>query len=180
MLNQQITKSISGLVVTAIVCIGLGLAQTASASAIENTELKKDLFNLLIDIPERTLQMHPDDLPKQVSKYYLVVDVRSSEEFADNHIEGAINIPFDSTERNLEGKLPKDKNVDILLYSQDASQSIYALIYCQMSGYENVRYIEGGLAGWEAANRKIKQSNVDDVANVPERPGKPWIQIVKR
>ncbi len=180
MLTQQIRKTLSGLAVTTIVCISLGLAQTASANATNNTELKKDLFNLLVDMPERTFQMHPNDLPEQVSKYYLVVDVRSAEEFADSHIKGAINIPFNGAEKNLEGKLPKDKDADILLYSQDASQSIYALIYCLMSGYENVRYIEGGLTGWKAADRTVKQSNTDDVANIPERPGKPWIQIVKK
>ena len=165
MIAHQITKTLLGIIVITIMLIGPGLFQTTSADEISNPGLKNNLYNFLIDMPERTLQMNPDDLQEPVSKFYLVIDVRSSEDFAENHIEGAINIPFDSTERNLEGKLPGDKSTDILLYSQDASQSIYALIYCQMSGYENVRYIEGGLAGWKAANRKIQQFNIDDVAS---------------
>ena len=163
MMAHQITKALLGIVVTSIMFISPGLSQKASADEISNPGLKNNLFNILIDMPERTLQMNPDDIQEPVSKYYLVVDVRSSEDFAENHIEGAINIPFDSTERNLEDKLPKDKGTNILLYSQDASQSIYALVYYIMAGYENARYIEGGLTGWKAANKKIKQLDNDGI-----------------
>jgi rhodanese-related sulfurtransferase len=37
-----------------------------------------------------------------------LVDVRSPEEFAAGHIEGALNIPLDELEQHLE-QLPKDQ-----------------------------------------------------------------------
>lgn len=130
----------------------------------DDTKLKKDLFNFLNDMPEKEFQIRPDDLPRQPEKIYLIIDVRSSEEYKYNRIRGAINLPFsdnrNSDNRNnhqekLEASLPIDKQTDILLYSQDASRSIYALIFYYLSGYENVRYIDGGLNSWKAANRKI-------------------------
>ncbi len=150
-------------------------------------------------MPEKQFQIRPNDLPRQPEKVYLIVDVRSSEEYKCNRIRGAINLPFSNNHSNnqekLEASLPIDKQTDILLYSQDASRSIYALIFYYLSGYENVRYIDGGLNSCKAANRKISTlhhsakidtSNAMDITDVitdvtksPSKPGTPVIHIIR-
>jgi len=181
MFFSKIKEPLTGLSITALVCVVLGFAQTATASNI--TELKDDLFNFLTDMPEKQFQIHPDDLPKQPEKFYLIVDVRSSDEYNYSHVGGAINLPFSDNQEHLEANLPIDKKTDILLYSQDANRSIYALIFYYLSGYENVRYIDGGLTGWEAANRKISvlQPSLEGISDVaaPSIPSTPVIQIVR-
>jgi len=105
---------------------------------------------------EKQFKFCPHELPKRPENKYLIVDVRSSKEYKINHISGAINIPFSDDQKELEAFLPIDKTTDILLYSEHANRSIYALIFYYLSGYENVCYIDGGLNNWKSANRKPK------------------------
>jgi len=178
MFSNNMQKRLFELSITVLICVVLGWAQAVSAAS--KSELKRNLFDFLTDMPEIQFQMHPDDIPEPAEKYYLIVDVRSSDEYTVNHIRGAINLPFSDNQEQLEANLPIDKKTDILLYSQDATRSIYALIFYYLSGYENVRYIDGGLNRWKTANRNIKVlPHVDDIATIPTKPATPVIHIVR-
>jgi len=119
---------------------------------------------------EKQFKLCPHELPKQPENKYLIVDVRSTEEYKINHMSGAINIPFSDNQKELEALLPIDKTTDILLYSEDANRSIYALIFYYLSGYENVCYIEGGLNSWKSTNRKLnslqRTTNVAAISDI--------------
>jgi phage shock protein E len=65
-----------------------------------------------------------------------VVDVRSAEEFADGHYQGAINIPVDALQRRL-GELGAKTDPHVL-YCASGARSAYALRVLRAAGFADV------------------------------------------
>ena len=77
---------------------------------------------------------------------YIILDVRTEEEFAQGHIAGAILIPdYEITER-AEGIL-SDKDQQILVYCRSGRRSKNAASQLVELGYSNVKEF-GGIIGW--------------------------------
>lgn len=76
-----------------------------------------------------------------------ILDVRSTGEFAQGHIKGAINIPLDQLPNKLN-KLPKDKPVIACCLSGGRSGSALSLL--KENGFDAYN---GG--GWSALNREL-------------------------
>ena len=64
----------------------------------------------------------------------LLIDVRTSDEFVDGHIDGAVNIPFDQT-KTLVGIIGKDKSRPVVLYCQSGNRSGKATKTLEALGY---------------------------------------------
>ena len=77
---------------------------------------------------------------------YVVLDVRTEEEFAQGHIPGAILIPDYEIREEAESSLP-DKDALILVYCRSGRRSAEAAGKLQALGYEHI-YDVGGLIGW--------------------------------
>ena len=67
-----------------------------------------------------------------------IVDVRSTTEFEDGHIKGAINIPYDELY-----DIIIDVNRETIIYADTATKSIQAATELINLGYKNVKYIAG-------------------------------------
>ena len=79
---------------------------------------------------------------------FVIVDVRTPEEFAGGHIEGAILIDFNSQNfRDEIGEL--DKNVTYLHYCRTARRSSLALDVMEDLGFTEVYNMKGGIVRWE-------------------------------
>ena len=77
---------------------------------------------------------------------YIIIDARTTTEFAEGHIEGAILIPeFEIAER-AEAELP-DKNALILVYCRSGRRSKIASSELVELGYTNVKEF-GGIIDW--------------------------------
>ncbi len=70
-----------------------------------------------------------------------LVDVRQPSEFADEHIEGAINIPLSEIDR-APGKL-KDKDATLYVYCLSGGRSGRACSQLKAMGYTDVTNIGG-------------------------------------
>ena len=85
----------------------------------------------------------------------VVIDVRTPEEFASGHINGAINIPYDQIEarRSALSKVKKDEN--ILVYCRSGRRSEIARQSLQKLGFKNVQN-GGGIDGLMAKIKTCK------------------------
>ena len=77
---------------------------------------------------------------------YIILDVRTSEEFADKHIPGAINVPNEIIETQALSQLP-DKDQLILVYCRSGNRSKQASEKLVALGYTNVVEF-GGINDW--------------------------------
>lgn len=75
-----------------------------------------------------------------------LVDVRTPEEYGEEHIEGALLIPDYEIEKLAESKLP-DKDEKILVYCRSGSRSKAATKKLIDMGYTNVHDM-GGIMDW--------------------------------
>ena len=77
---------------------------------------------------------------------YIILDVRTPEEFADKHIPGAINIPNETISTEEIPELP-DKDQLILVYCRSGNRSKQASEKLMKLGYTNVVEF-GGIIDW--------------------------------
>ena len=77
---------------------------------------------------------------------YIILDVRTPEEFADKHIPGAVNIPNETITAEEIPELP-DKDQLILVYCRSGNRSKQASEKLADMGYTNVVEF-GGINSW--------------------------------
>lgn len=84
----------------------------------------------------------------------LVVDVRSTEEFAAGHVPGAINLPHDT----LTGSEPvlKDwKQKPVVVYCKSGRRSAIAAEVLEKQGFTQLEHLTGDMQGWEQQGRPV-------------------------
>ena len=78
---------------------------------------------------------------------YIIIDVRTQEEYDQGHIPGAIMIPEYEIADRAEKELP-DKNQLILVYCRSGRRSKNAASELEALGYTNIKEF-GGIIDWE-------------------------------
>ncbi len=75
-------------------------------------------------------------LEQKISTGALVIDVRTVEEFQDEHYEGALNIPVE----DVMSRLPEfgEKTRPVIVYCATGSRSAYAARFLRSAGYVDV------------------------------------------
>lgn len=84
----------------------------------------------------------------------VIVDVRSSQEFASGHIDGAVSIPITNSKLLLANLRPTD---EILVYCQIGFRSASVKQLLNKKGYENVYDMLGGIVAWKNAGYPITE-----------------------
>lgn len=74
------------------------------------------------------------------SNEYTIVDARRAEDYAEGHIKGAISVPLETLEENIDN-IPKDKPVCVYCYSGSRSNAVSKKL--NELGYEVYNVIEG-------------------------------------
>ena len=102
-------------------------------------------------------QIYGDIAPKEANELidersgdedFVILDVRTPEEFSGGHIEGAIIIDFNS--ENFEDEIGKlDRNITYLIYCRTARRSSLALDIMEDLGFTDVYNLKGGIVRWE-------------------------------
>lgn len=82
----------------------------------------------------------------------VVIDVRTPEEYAAGHIDGALNIPFDQIDKGIQSVKGLNKDQPILLYCRTGNRSGIAKETLEKQGYRQV--INGG--AFEDVARSLK------------------------
>jgi len=100
---------------------------------------KKDMSYTQISMEEAVAMMATEE-------NYIILDVRTTEEFAEKHIPNAINIPNETIGSEELAELP-DKNQLILVYCRSGNRSKQASEKLVALGYTNI-YEFGGINNW--------------------------------
>ena len=110
-----------------------------------------------------TKQVIADITPQVASKLieenrnnpdFIIIDVRTPEEFATGHIENAINIDFRS--ESFEDSINElDKNKTYLVYCRTANRSRSAVNIMEELDFNEIYHMLGGIVQWEAEGLPI-------------------------
>ena len=79
--------------------------------------------------PEKARQAWP-----LIQKGALLIDVRTKEEFDAEHLEGAVNIPWEDTEA-LKRAIGDDKQREVVLYCRSGNRSGKSIAMLEAEGY---------------------------------------------
>lgn len=89
------------------------------------------------------------------NEHFLLLDVRSSEEFSDGHIPDALNIAHTELVTNLNNLFTfKDKN--IVVYCRSGRRAKIAIDILKENGFKHVSHLTGDMNAWQAANMTVK------------------------
>lgn len=129
---------------------GYGGRSTGWSFYIESNDPETPMLSLTL---EGVVEMAgPNHLPLQYLQYdlYALVDLRTPDAYAQEHILGAVNIPFEDLEEYI-GRLSLEHM--IIFYGNDEVQSEDAVQLMLSEGYREgyVVSLYGGLSAWRAA-----------------------------
>ena len=114
----------------------LGLSTACGQGNFENADVKE--FSELIE-----------------DSSVVLLDVRTASEFAEGHIEGAINIDQGQSDfmEKAKAALPMDKKIAV--YCRSGRRSANAAGKLGAEGYRCVN-LEGGIVAWKEADKPVK------------------------
>jgi thioredoxin len=88
-----------------------------------------------------------------------IIDVRSPEEFAGQHIDNAINIDWNGD--NFDGKIGKyEKSKPIFVYCMSGGRSKKAAEKLSELGFTQIYELQGGIMKWNAAGLSVPSDKI--------------------
>lgn len=85
----------------------------------------------------------------------VVLDVRTSEEFAEGHLEGAIQLDYYETESFAAALDAMDKTKTYYVYCRSGGRSSTAQNIMAEKGFKKVYNLDGGILAWRKAQLPV-------------------------
>lgn len=76
---------------------------------------------------------------------FILLDVRTDEEYADGHLEGATLIPHDRLQERYQ---ELDAGKEIIVYCRSGYRSSLATNMLRKLGFTNIKNMDGGIMAW--------------------------------
>ncbi len=92
----------------------------------------------------------------QLERAPLIVDVRSEKEYAEAHIPGAVNIPYDQLGDRLS-EIDAAKTDEIVVHCLSGYRAEIAEKLLSEAGYSNVRDLDGHMNAWQSGGYPIER-----------------------
>lgn len=146
-----------GAMAFAIAVLGAGCSGESSGAG-ESQEAVEQVA--VQDEPTPTLSspqvITSDDLVRRLEgeDVPVILDVRSPEEFADGHIPGAINVPYDQIAANLDS-LESFLTAEIVVYCRTGRRAGVAEKALREAGFTQVVDLEGHMTSWNEAGLPV-------------------------
>jgi len=84
----------------------------------------------------------------------VILDVRSPEEYAEGHIPGAINVPYDQIPANLDS-LESFVSAEVVVYCRTGRRAGVAEKVLREAGFTRVLDLEGHMTSWNEAGLPV-------------------------
>lgn len=138
-------KKIMGFGLGVFICLFFSFCNTEkSQKSNTETQVQTNSFSKDIDIVEFEKLMSKEGIT--------LVDVRTPEEIAAGHIEGAMGIDYKADNFKEEiGKL--DRDGEYLLYCRSGNRSGKAMKLMKKMGFTKMYNMEGGYLAWSEAHK---------------------------
>ena len=98
---------------------------------------------------------------------YILVDVRTTEEYESGHIQDAVNFDFYS-ESFQNDILILDKSSSIILYCRTQNRSTKTANYLKENGYKEITVLEGGITSWVKNGNDLVYTFTEDINSTEE------------
>ncbi|WP_100643860.1 rhodanese-like domain-containing protein [Alteromonas facilis] len=85
---------------------------------------------------------------------WLILDVRSAEEYAEGHVPGAINIAHSDLADEL-AKIGEFKDKTVVLYCRSGKRAGKAAEVLLEANFSDLRHLEGDMLGWREAGHGL-------------------------
>lgn len=124
--------------------------RAAPAAAAREPSPKEQLLGTLVENsrnPHNTLEVDDLRAALQGEAPPLLLDVRSAEVHAKQHVTGALNIPLAELGAR-QSELPAEREHPIVTVCNRGNLSISGMLFLQSLGYCNVRSLNGGTIAW--------------------------------
>ena len=92
---------------------------------------------------------------------YIIIDVRTYDEFSSGYIKNAINLDFYS-ETFQNDILSIDKNSPIVLYCRTNNRSTKTASILKDNGFKEISVLEGGITNWVKNGNDINYSTFSE------------------
>ncbi len=136
-----------------VLSIALGVALLGSGcsnaqSNSEETTQAEGVINKDVDVDEFSKLVAQDN--------GLLLDVRTDQEFAAGHLEGAKQIDFYAADFQQKVK-ELDKETPVYIYCRSGGRSGQAAKMMKGMGFKAVYNLEGGIMAWQRKGKPVKQ-----------------------
>ena len=120
---------------------------------------KPRFHQLTSDAKSRIQEVSATEAAQRQAQGAVLIDVRESEDFSNEHAAGAIHLSKGVVELKIEQTVP-DPTKPIVCYCGGGSRSALVADNLQKMGYQNVASLAGGFKAWKEAattNRGLKR-----------------------
>ena len=116
----------------------------------------KTIPQIIGEAKSQTTEVTVEDVKKDMDagKQFVLLDVRTSEEFKAGHLPKAVNIPRGTLEFMI-GKHYPQKDVDIVVYCRTGARAALCAKAISDMGYTNVKNLKGAFKAWGEAGYPI-------------------------
>ncbi len=98
---------------------------------------------------------------------YILVDVRTIEEYESGHIQDAVN--FDFYSKSFQNDiLSLEKSTSIVLYCRTQNRSTKTANYLKENGYKEITVLEGGITSWVKNGNDLEYNFSDEIKSREE------------
>lgn len=126
----------------------LALAVLSAPAVADNSEEAVKAMEEYLDFVDYGgATMFPEQIPREDWKHFHVIDARDKDQYAKEHIPGAVNLEWRQVIAQRQS-IPKD--MPVLIYCNTGSLSAQAGFALRLAGYDNVRILQGGFTEWKA------------------------------
>ena len=95
------------------------------------------------------IQNNAEEFEGNMEGEYLLLDVRTQEEYDADHIEGSTLIPVDELDSRLS-EIADYKDQTVLVYCRSGNRSMVAADVLVKNGFTKVHNLQGGIGAWNS------------------------------